>query len=248
MIEAPVGFQCPACVAAGSAQVRTGRPALRHPGQSSVASFTMIGINVAVWLAITLTGGDLSPLASALGLNLTATCDVASGTYVDVTPATCASAGGLWLPGVADGAVWKLLSSGFTHLAIVHLLFNMVVLGMLGPQLDRILGTWRFLTLYVAAILGGSVFALVLSDPTTFTVGASGGLFGLMGGLLVIALMRRADARTIMVWIGINVVFTFVGGGSISGQAHLGGLLTGALTTFVLMRLAERRARAGRQL
>ena len=167
---------------------------------------------------------------------------------MDVTPATCASAGGLWLPGVADGAVWKLLSSGFTHLAIVHLLFNMVVLGMLGPQLDRILGTWRFLTLYVAAILGGSVFALVLSDPTTFTVGASGGLFGLMGGLLVIALMRRADARTIMVWIGINVVFTFVGGGSISWQAHLGGLLTGALTTFVLMRLAERRARAGRQL
>ena len=52
----------------------------------------------------------------------------------------------------------------------------------------------------VAAILGGSVFALVLSDPTTFTVGASGGLFGLMGGLLVIALMRLAILSPTKTW------------------------------------------------
>ncbi len=246
MIEAPVGFQCPACVASATAHVRTGRPSLRKPGASSVASFVMIGINVAIWLAIILTGGDTSPVASALGLNLTATCDVGSDTYVNVDPATCAASFGLWLPGVQDGAWWKLLSSGFTHLAIVHLGFNMVVLGMLGPQMDRLLGTWRFLALYGSSILGGSLFALLLSPINTFTVGASGGLFGLMGGLLIIALLRHGDARTILIWLVVNVVFTFAGGGSISWQAHLGGLIFGAITTYALMRCAEYRARIGR--
>jgi hypothetical protein len=109
---------------------------------------------------------------------------------------------GCGCPASQDGAWWKLLSSGFTHLAIVHLRVQHGGTGHARPaDGSDLLGTWRFLALYGSSILGGSLFALLLSPINTFTVGASGGLFGLMGGLLIIALLRHGDARTILIWL-----------------------------------------------
>lgn len=243
MIEAPVGFQCPACVRSASAAVRSGRPAWRRFNSASIASVIMVGLNVAVWLAISLTGGANSVVATVLGLNMMSTCDLPEGTYLNVEAFTCASRGGLFLPGIAQFAFWKLLTTGFTHVAVPHLLFNMLVLWLLGPQLDRFFGTIRFLGLYLGSILVASAFVLVLSPPQSFVVGASGGLFGLMGALLVVTLLRRWDVRQILVWLGINVVFTFAIPG-ISWQGHLGGFVGGCLIAYVLLRLSQQRAGA----
>lgn len=205
----------------------------------------MVGLNVAVWLAITLSGGDGSIVATALGLNLLPTCDLPHGTYLNVDALTCATEGGLFIPGIAQFGVWKLLTTGFTHVAVLHLLFNMIVLWLLGPQLDRFFGTARFLGLYLGSILVASAFVLLLSPPQAFVVGASGGLFGLMGGLLVVVLLRGGDVRQILIWLGINVVITFTIP-NVSWQGHLGGFVGGCLIAYVLLRFAHRPAKNSR--
>lgn len=235
MVEAPVGFQCPGCVATASA--RTRRPAWQRIAAASRATVIMVGINVAVWLAILLTGGDGSPVASWLGLNLPSLCNLPQGVYVGVPAAQCTASGGLYSPGVADFALWKLLTSGFTHISLIHLGFNMVMLWLVGPQLDRYLGTAKFVGMYVIAILFGSAFSLWLSADNSFGVGASGGLWGMLAALLLIALLRGGDVRQILIWIGINVAFTVWGAGVISWQAHLGGFVGGGLATYALLTL-----------
>ncbi len=241
MIEAPVGFQCPGCVAAAAAKTR--RPAWKRIAAASRATVVLVGINVAVWLTILLTGGDGSPVASLLGLNLPSLCNVPDGAYVGVPEAACAAAGGFYSPGVAQFALWKLLTSGFTHLSIIHLGFNMVMLWLVGPQLDRYLGTAKFVGMYLVAILFGSAFSLWLSAENAFGVGASGGLWGMLAALLVISVLRGGDVRQILIWIGINVAFTVWGAGTISWQAHLGGFVGGGLATYALLSLQSRPAR-----
>lgn len=240
MIEAPVGFQCPRCVATASANVKAGRPAWRQITKSSRATLVLVGINVAVWLAIVLTGWRHSPVANYLGLNLLPLCDLPGDSLMGLSPEQCAGMGGAWAPGTADFAWWKLLTNGFTHTDPIHLLFNMIVLWMLGPQLDRFFGTSRFLALYLTSILTASAFALWLSPENVFGQGASGGVFGLIGALLVVTVLQRGDVRSIVVWLGINVAFMVWGAGFISWQAHLGGFVGGCVVTYALMKLQYR--------
>lgn len=244
MIEAPVGFQCPGCVTTASKRMRATRPSLRSVAQASRAIVVIIGINVAVWVAIALTGGDTSSVASVLGLNLLSLCDLPGATYVGVEPALCAAEGGFYSPGTADFALWKLLTSGFTHISIIHLGFNMVVLWLIGPQLNHYFGTARFVGLYLVSILAGSLLSLWASPDNTFGVGASGGLFGLLGALLVVSLLRGGDVRRILLLLGVNAVFTVWGAGVISWQAHLGGFVGGCLATYGLLKMDGRPPRA----
>lgn len=242
MIEAPVGFQCPGCVATAAAKTR--RPAWKRVASASRATVVLVGINLVVWLAILLTGGSSSPVASVLGLNLPSLCNLPEGVYVGVPEASCSGAAGFYSPGVAQFALWKLLTSGFTHISLIHLGFNMVMLWLVGPQLDRYLGTAKFVGMYVVAILFGSAFSLWLSPENAFGVGASGGLWGMLAALLVISVLRGGDVRQILIWIGINVAFTGWGAGTISWQAHLGGFVGGALATYALLRLQPKPPRA----
>ena len=59
--------------------------------------------------------------------------------------ATCTSHGATWMPGVADGAWWQLMTSAFTHVEVLHIAFNMFALYVLGPQLEMVIGRARFL-------------------------------------------------------------------------------------------------------
>lgn len=233
MRDAAVGFQCPECVKAGARQTRTGRTAyggarVANPG---LTSGILIGINVAVWLLITATGGAVSSWLYRLSLVPVGRCVEGSAFYPGVVAEqVCASAPrATWFPGVADGAVWQLATTMFTHEWTVHIAFNMLALWSLGPQLELALGRLRFLALYLLSGLGGSLLVYCLAPVTVPTLGASGAIFGLMGALLVMALKVRGDVQSILVWLGINVAITVVGRGFISWQAHLGGFLGGVV-------------------
>ncbi len=145
--------------------------------------------------------------------------------FTGLAPATCNASPSLtYSPGVADGAVWELLTSMFTHVAVLHVGFNMLALYFLGPQLEMVLGRARFLAVYLLSGLAGGVMVLWLAGPYTSVIGASGSIFGLLGALVVVFVRRRLPLNGLMFWIGLNAVFTLIGP-NISWQAHLGGFL-----------------------
>lgn len=129
---------------------------------------------------------------------------------------------------VAAGDWYRLVTSAFVHFGLVHLLFNMYALYILGPPLERHLGRLRFAALYGLSALGGSVLVYLFSVPTAPTAGASGAIFGLFGATAVAYKRFDLDMRWLIGLIAINLVITF-SVPNISWQGHLGGLITGAV-------------------
>jgi membrane associated rhomboid family serine protease len=130
---------------------------------------------------------------------------------------------------------WRMITSAFLHSPnfLLHIAFNLYALWILGRHLEPLLGRLRFLALYLLSGFGGSVGVLLLSAPNVPVVGASGAIFGLFGALFIVQRQRGGDVRSLLVLIGINAVLGFVVAG-IAWQAHLGGLLVGALSAVVL--------------
>ena len=233
MIDAAVGFQCPSCIAEGRKSTRSGRTAYGglRSGNPGLTSIILIAINAAVWLAILATGGAASRLVDLLALRPNGLC-IAGNQFAGTSEATCG--GATWLPGVDDGAYWQLFTSAFLHVEVWHIGFNMLALWFLGPQLEQAIGRWRFLALYLLSALAGSVLVYWASPEFQATLGASGAIFGLMGGLVVVAFKVHGDVRGILVWVGINAIFTLTVP-NVSWQGHLGGFLGGALVAAILV-------------
>lgn len=207
MVSAPVGFQCPECVAAGAATMRqpatvAGGALVRRP----TVTYALIAITLAVF------GVQL-----LVGINELA---------VDF---------GMWPVGIAvEGQWYRLITSAFLHGSFLHIAFNMYVLFVLGPVLERVLGHARFLVLYVVAALGGSVASYVFSDIRTVTVGASGAIFGLMGALIVAGRRLRYDITQVVILLAVNVVIGFLAP-QVDWRAHFGGLVVGAVVAAILV-------------
>ncbi len=198
MRTAPVGHQCPECVAAAAASVRppvTAAGAVVRTGRP-VVTYTLIATIVAVFV-LQVSLGDMANRFT------------------------------LWPPAVAGGEYYRLITSTFMHGGLVHLAFNMWALYVLGAPLEEHLGRLRFAALYGLSALGGSVLVYLLSPLNSATVGASGAIFGLFGAYFVAARRLRLDVRWLVTLIVINLVLTFSIPG-ISWQGHIGGLLTGA--------------------
>jgi membrane associated rhomboid family serine protease len=153
---------------------------------------------------------------------------------------------------------WRLLTVSLVHSGFFHIALNMLALWFIGRSLEPMLGRARFLALYLIGTIGGSV-AVALLAPGVWTVGASGAIFALFGALLVIGRHIGADIRVIAILIAINFAWPFVvagidaiGSGSfaaslaavgISWQAHLGGLIAGALVGLIYSRTRAPRQR-----
>lgn len=138
----------------------------------------------------------------------------------------------LWPPAVADGEMYRLLSSAFLHFGLTHIAFNMLALYFVGPPLELALGRVRFIALYLLSALGGSVLVYLLTF-NALTAGASGAVFGLFGATFVVGKRLNMDTRSVLMIIGLNLAFTFVypliSSQNISWQGHIGGLVTGAV-------------------
>jgi len=234
MRDAAVGFQCKNCVTEGHKTTRSGRTA--YGGERSanphLTSSILIGLNVAVWLLIVASGWQNSDWIFRLGLVPDWTVNVAPDGQT-----------GTLVKGVAHGSWWQLVTVMFTHVEAWHIGFNMLALWQLGPMLETAIGRARFLGLYFLSGLTASALIYVSADPHGLTVGASGAIFGLMAALLVIAVKVKGDVRSILGWIGVNFVITFVFVKYISWQGHVGGFLGGlAIAAAIVYAPKKRRA------
>ncbi|MCM3688480.1 rhomboid family intramembrane serine protease [Kocuria rosea] len=217
--SAAVGVHCVDCVQ----EAARSRPAYRTSlggraarGSAMLVTWWLIGANVVVYA--------LQWLALVLGVGL-----LQLFAYAPVT---------------TTSEPWRMLTSGFLHSTTnpLHLLLNMYTLYLFGQMLEPALGRARFLLLFGLSVLGGSLGVLLLASPYTLVVGASGGIFGLFGALFVLQRHLGQSITPIVVLIGVNLAFGFLFPG-IAWQAHLGGLVTGALVAFGYT-LTLRRGRA----
>ena len=149
-------------------------------------------------------------------------------------------------PLVAGGEYWRLLSSVFLHIGIMHLMLNSLGLLIYGMLLETAFGRLRFVLIYVAAGLAGSTVSFV-ANPMAISAGASGAIFGLLGALAACFLTGRGpqgrgsrrDAAGIAVLIAINLGYGLVAPG-IDNWAHIGGLAMGFALGIILAEPPER--------
>jgi rhomboid protease GluP len=144
-------------------------------------------------------------------------------------------------PYTLSGQWWRLLSSVFVHLGLVHFAFNMIVLVQTGRIAERLFGTARFMALYLFAGLTGSMMSL-LWHPGINSAGASGAIFGVLGGLLAYVIRYSESIprsiylkhlRMAAVFICYNLFWGFTHRG-IDNGAHIGGLIGGFMLACVL--------------
>jgi membrane associated rhomboid family serine protease len=208
-------MRCPEC-----ARDRTRARTVRSlPGAPSV-TMALIAINVTVFVAEILTGGQ--------GLNGVSGAVVNNG-YLDG-------------PDIVHGhQYWRLITSGFLHEGFLHILFNMLFLWIMGPQLEPAIGRFNFTVVYFVSLLAGS-FGALLFQPQVPTLGASGALFGILGALIVVA-----RDRGISVWrsglgpiLLINILFSLAVA-NISIGGHLGGFIGGLLSGWLIVNVSQRR-------
>jgi membrane associated rhomboid family serine protease len=219
MIPASVGFQCPECVREGQASVRGVRRgnALRTAGRRwGPVTVTLIAVNVAMFVvtavsAVTVGASPLDNWRSPVSVALSQ-----------------------WPYGVnLWGEWWRVFTAAFLHNGPAHLAVNMLSLLILGSELERRLGHWRYLSVYLLSAVGGAAAIQLFGDPRVSVAGASGAIYGVLGALGVLMLARREDLRGLLTLLAINLVISLLPGISLLG--HLGGLVTGALTAGVLL-------------
>lgn len=147
-----------------------------------------------------------------------------------------------YAPALTASQPWRMLTSGFVHAmpSPVHLLLNMYTLYLFGRMLEPLLGAWRMAALFLLSVVGGSVGVLLLGDPWVLVIGASGGIFGLFGAMFVFMRHFENSIVPITVLIVINLAFGFLVGG-VAWQAHLGGLVTGAIVAALMLPRLRRR-------
>lgn len=225
MTPAPVGLRCPEHSGRPHGVQRVRRSAQRTAtgvGSRRMNAVTMalIAVNVAVYLAELAIGGSVDGLNNwiydhgALVMN---------AVYGNGAPA-----------GVAHGEWWRLVTAAFLHYGPLHLGINMFSLYYAGTFLEHVIGRWRFALLYVASGVAGSAGALWLS-PNSITVGASGAIFGILGGLFVLERSRHiATGGQVLGLIVLNLIFTFAVS-NISVGGHLGGLVAGVALMWLLL-------------
>jgi membrane associated rhomboid family serine protease len=207
-------MRCPEC---SRQRTKVKTAATIRGGGDPVATYVLMGICVALGIGEMLSGGGTTGLGGSLGDRF-----------------------GVNAPSVADGQVYRVLTAGFLHAGLFHLLVNMYALYILGSLLEPAVGRARFLIIYFVSLLCGS-FGALISDPHINTVGASTAIFGLMGAALVVMRNRGIDpmASGLPLWIGINLVLTFTIAG-LSKGGHVGGLLGGIVAALLLFELPDR--------
>ena len=218
MIPASVGFQCPECVRDGRASVRAPRRGggLQAAGRRwGAVTLTLIAINVAMFLvtAVSAAMGGASPLDN-----------YNSPVFDELAQVPDYVAAGQW---------WRLITAAFLHVGLLHLAFNMLALLVFGSELERMLGRWRYLGLYLVSVLGGATAIQLFGAPGGAVAGASTAIYGLLGGLGVLMIVHRQNLRGLLTLLAINLFISFLPGVSLIG--HLGGFFAGMLTAGIFV-------------
>jgi membrane associated rhomboid family serine protease len=233
MTPAPVGQRCPehSGKPQGVGRMTSGVRRIGYEGTGGLVTRILIGVNVLVYLA---------ELAQGSGVNATSGSIYEKGVLVS---SAIDSHG--HLVGVAHGDWWRLITSAFLHYGPIHLGLNMLALYWFGTPVERYLGRFRYLLVYLVSGLAGSAGALIVT-PNTPTVGASGAIFGILGAAFILERQRSyvlgGGALTVIV---INLIFSFTVA-NISVGGHIGGLIGGALCMLALSRFGRGHGAYGR--
>ena len=154
------------------------------------------------------------------------------------------SHGAMYAPLVIErGEYYRLITSTFMHFGINHIMNNMLILFILGDNLERALGHIKYLFFYLICGVGANVASMVINLSgyrNVVSAGASGAIFGVIGGLLYAVAVNRGQledlsTRQLVVVILCSLYFGFTSTG-VDNAAHIGGLIIGIIMGVVLYR------------
>lgn len=141
-----------------------------------------------------------------------------------------------------DGEYYRLLTAMFMHFGISHLLNNMLILFVLGDNLERALGHFKYLIFYLACGIGSNYISMMLkgADAMVVSAGASGAIFGVIGGLLYAVSVNRGrledlSTRQLGIMVILSLYFGFTSTG-VDNAAHVSGLVLGIVFGIILYR------------
>lgn len=183
--------------------------------KKSPVTYSFIGIIITYFIIMTLNGGTTNP-------------------------ENLVRFGALYPPFVlAYNEYYRLVTSIFIHIGLMHLLFNGYALYIFGTQIEKVMGSFKYLQFFLLAGIGGNVVTFLFSF-NTISAGASGSLFGILGAFVYLIrhhanMITQQGKRTIYQIIGINIIITFISP-SISITAHLGGLVIGYLLSYIFIK------------
>ena len=171
----------------------------------------LILINILVFLAVELTGGSEDTMHML-------------------------QCGAGYTPAIIQGEYYRIFTSMFLHFGPQHLGNNMLVLFVLGSRLERVIGKLRFIVIYLAGGMTGSVLSLVWDlrqGEYAVSAGASGAVFAVMGAMIYVVIRNKGrledlSVRQILVMAVFSLYFGFASSG-VDNAAHTGGLAAGFL-------------------
>jgi membrane associated rhomboid family serine protease len=209
--QAAVGVHCPECVKEARQNSPRRTPAVVRMARASsnlpIATYSLIGVTAVVFVLQLVSNGSVTNNFA-------------------------------YFPSLTAVQPWQMLTNIFLHTSPLHILLNMYSLFVIGPLMERAVGRGRFLAIYFIAGFGGSVGVLLLTAdihvPGAAVLGASGAIFGLLGGLFVIQRRLGGNTTQLFIVIAINLVIGFVIPG-LAWQAHVAGLLVGAAVGFIYL-------------
>ncbi len=136
------------------------------------------------------------------------------------------------------GEYYRLITSGFLHIGVIHLLLNMYSLYIVGTQVEYFYGKVKYIIIYLFSLIMGSLFTVALSSVNTVSAGASGAIFGLLGSILYFGVKYRGYignslVNQIIPVVVLNLIIGFTTPG-IGNAAHIGGLVGGYLISMAV--------------
>ncbi len=136
------------------------------------------------------------------------------------------------------GEYYRLITSGFLHIGLIHLLLNMYSLYIVGTQVEYFYGKVKYIIIYLFSLIMGSLFTVALSSVNTVSAGASGAIFGLLGSILYFGVKYRGYignslVNQIVPVVVLNLIIGFTTPG-IGNAAHIGGLVGGYLISMAV--------------
>src|SRR5205085_6830374 len=158
-----------------------------------------------------------------------------------------AGIGALYPGALADGEWWRLVTWNFLHIGLMHLVFNSIALYQVGPQVEEVFGSAKFIFVYLATGVIAGIASLVIKP--SFTAGASGALFGMIGlmaayGYRQGGVLGRALMRQMLIWAAFGFVIGLMPG--INNIAHAGGFVAGGALAFIISAESTMTLNAGR--
>jgi len=215
MIQAPVGFQCPECVAEARREFKRG------PGRALRGG---VGVTQALLVVI-------------LGVFVLEVVKGGPEALFSPSQQVLFDLGAMFPPAIADGQFWRLFTAMFLHYGLLHIAFNAYALWLFGRQVESAYGRTWMLLIYVVSGFLASVASYAFGPIQALGVGASGAIFGIFGAFIAYNYRRRhlalaaANLRMAMTLILLNLLFAF-GFARIDWRAHLGGLIAGFLAGY----------------